>query len=162
MITKRIILLSVFTLSMAGMWGLMVRFVPEQENGYFYQSNIDIDLNSGAKRQIHYFWIIPLKHVVSQTPFSKIASEYVEVTDKPVWKEDLTGVSILLSKRSGGGKRIYLCETIAFIIEHADTFNISPEEQNNYMLKALSFLRANNIQALEDLMNELIRKTREY
>lgn len=125
-----------------------------------FTEHIDVDLNTGVLRQRYYFWVIPLKSEIIQTPFSRMASKYVD-TDRPVWKEDYKGV-FFLAKGGGGGKRIYFCDKIALIMEHSDTLNISPEEKKDYILKALGFLRENNIEALEDLTEELSKKTREY
>lgn len=155
---KRIIRNSFVLLAlMVCAWVLMYIFVPDEDHG-FYQSNKDIDLNSGALRERRCFWIIPVKHVVLQTPFSRMVSEYVKITDKPVWKEDYKGVSISLSDRGGGGRLWYICDDIAYMIEMSERHGLSEEDKKDYVIKALGLLRENNIDALEDLDDELSRQ----
>jgi hypothetical protein len=144
----------------------MYIFVPDKAHG-FYQSAIDVDLNSGLLRKRYYFWIIPIKHKVLQTDFSRMANEYIEITDKPVWKEDYTGVSILLAKRSSGGRLQYICYKFSYLVEIFDEdgwdgYGLREEDRKDYFIKALGYLRENNIRALEDLTEELSKKTREY
>lgn len=143
-------------LSMAGIWGLMYVFVPDENRGYFYQSNIDIDLNSGALREWHYFWIIPVKREVIETPFFKMVSEYVEITEQPVWKEDRRGVGFWPAKRGGGGGRLpSLCSNFADMIDISKRYGLSEEDKKDYVIKARGLLRDTNIEALEDLYDKL-------
>ena len=87
-----------------------------------------------------------------------MVSEYVKITDKPVWKEDYKGVSISLSESGNGGRLRTICDNFALLIEMSERHDLSEEDKKDYVVKALRLLRDNNIDALEDLEDKLARQ----
>jgi hypothetical protein len=106
-----------------------------------YRYNMDIDLNSGVLRKRFFYWIVPVKHEIVSTDFSKMISDYIEKSEESIWEKDIQTVTISGAKLRKGGRAIASCNALANAIFVVEAFEkLSKKQKIEYLNKGLDFL----------------------
>jgi hypothetical protein len=139
-----VILLSVTLIIVAANWNEL------------YCYNVDVDLCSGRICKHYYFWIIPIKKEVSDTPFSLLLnSSDVSVISEPEWYPDLKSTYIFFGKQRSGGFIQNACDTFAKAIEMS---NMDRQNTRNYITQAMEYLKTKEYEKINNLAKEISSK----
>lgn len=118
-----------------------------------YCYNADVDLHSGKIRRHYYLWIIPIKVVEMDTPFSLLLkSSGISVNPEPDWYPDLKSTYIFIGKQRSGGFIQNACDTYAKAIEMS---KIDEQKTKDFTTKALEYLEVKKYEKIVNLAKDL-------